>query len=79
MTEEQKIIEELCARLRHITLAYHDVDLSKCTIVGGDLQVTHISNVPYMPCLTVSEYHLANCDNYKACRDFQDGFKGEEK
>lgn len=46
--------------------------------IGGDLQVTHISNVPYMPCLTVSEYHLANCDNYKAYRDFQDGFKGEK-
>lgn len=79
MTEyERNIIEDLCARLRHICKAYKDVDLTKCTIVGGDLPYTHISNVPYLPCLTISEYHLANCDNYKACRDFEDGFKEEE-
>ena len=76
MTEElREIIEDLCARLRYIGLAYKDVDLTKCVIVGGDLPFTHISNVPYLSCKTISEYHLGNCDNYKACRDFQDGFK----
>lgn len=76
MSENEKnVIEDLCARLRHICKVYKDVDLTKCIIVGGDLPFTHISDVPYLPCLTISEYHLANCDNYKACRDFEDGFK----
>lgn len=76
MTEEMRnTIEDLCARFRYITKTYKDVDLTKCTVVGGDLPFTHISNVRYLPCLSIGDYYLANCDNYKACRDFQDGFR----
>lgn len=83
MTEHERFIhdtiEELCARLRYIAKSYPDVNLKECSIIGNSFDLgDHISNVTYIPCHTISGYHLANCDNYKACRDFEDGFHNKE-
>lgn len=72
------IIEDLCARLRHVAKTYPNVNLSECIIIGNYENLTengYISNVRYVYSATIDDFRLVNTTNYKACRDFENGFK----
>jgi hypothetical protein len=82
MTERElylhNLYEDICARFRYISRNYPDVRLKDCVIIGNEFDLTYndyISDVPYIYCATVDNFKLGKCENFKACRDFEDGFK----